>query len=57
MIDLQTNVRNATKQMKKAIARGDLKAAIAWMVVAEHQIRIARNLFDLRWPRHRPSRR
>jgi hypothetical protein len=45
------------KQMQKAIARGDLESAFAWMVIAENQIRIARNLFDLRWPRHRPRRR
>jgi hypothetical protein len=57
MIDCQINVRRAVKHMQKAIRRGDLEAAFRWMAVADHQIRIARNLSDLRWPRHRPQRR
>jgi hypothetical protein len=57
MFDANTNIRRAVKQMTKAIQRGDLQAALGWLLLARGQLETARSLLDLSSPRRRPWRR
>lgn len=46
-------IHRAVRQMRKAVCRGDLHAALRWIIVAEHQLDILERLqgVDVNHPR------